>query len=139
MKVVDLFRYYSGKFESKFNTWIISLKDFDNVVEKLIENGYVVEEKETFNEKKPKIRKIFIKKIQKLNIFEVDCKYSEDLIEIFKKISGRKFDSLTTRWQFPIAEYTFLSEKLMEMDNVEVVNTATLPETKKIGKYIPLN
>lgn len=134
---MDLFREMMMKFNPENGAWQTDVTTYGQLKQRLIENGYKIEQVEQFNPKmKPKVKAwtMFTK-----DKYVIRLSYTKpSLRESLNLVPGREFDMLENTWGFPIRENHAVSDLLREnCDEVILLGKdASFPENKKTAQYV---
>ncbi len=58
--------------------------------------------------------------------------YNYELVQTFKQVIGRQYDSSEKSWSFPITAYKFLHEKIKNVKNTTIINALSDEEIKTV-------
>ena len=127
-ELIEIFKTISSrKYDPDTKRWNFALANYDELLLKVKSRMSLVklEPLDRVSTSKSTIAKFYL--IDR-NHFEVQAEYNQELQELFKTMSTKKYDPQTKKWSFDLKEYESLVKKISEKFKRGEVQMVPLPK-----------
>ena len=115
MNIIEIIKQLNGRFNFDTQRWILCANVMPELESNLKSLGHILMEQSSeivFPIPKARSFKAKIKKYYEKGICELEFDYRKDICDFVKSIPGRKFDSITSHWTFPLNEFSKIIDGL---------------------------